>query len=458
MGPGGDRRNAGGGRAAGGCAGAETAAVASTADREEGEAGAAWWGGQVSTTDDASKYKWDVIESTTVKAIFTEEGFVSKVTNKNINTVGIIMEKSPFYAEAGGQVPDSGEIVVQLTDGRSVVLDVHDVQTYGGYILHTCALVDESESGLLDLHTGAVAEAKVDYEKRRDTAPNHTMTHVLNYALREILGNDVDQKGSLVSEEKFRFDFSFNRAVTSEELTKVEKIVNDVIKAELDVHSDVVALKDAMNIKGLRAVFGETYPDPVRVVSVGPKVEDLLADPKKPAWMGHSIEFCGGIHLSNTREAKAFVIVEETAVAKGIRRVSGVTGKEAIAAQKRARELIKGVSILSSTVTDISTGKSQGDALKLEAEIAALRVQVDESMVSQSVKNEMRSLLEQSGREIAAAKNKQLMAQVDVGIQKAKDQAAELSKKGVKAAVLIVDIGSDSKAIKRAVEEIKKVS
>lgn len=98
------------------------------------------------------------------------------------------------------------------------------------------------------------------------------MTHVLNYALRKTLGGDVDQKGSLVSDEKFRFDFSFNRAVNSEELSSLEEIVNQAIKEELNVYTEVVPLSDALAVQGLRAVFGETYPDPVRVVSVGPKV------------------------------------------------------------------------------------------------------------------------------------------------------------------------------------------
>ena len=98
------------------------------------------------------------------------------------------------------------------------------------------------------------------------------MTHVLNYALRKTLGSEVDQKGSQVSDEKFRFDFSFNRAVNSIELSAIEGIVNEVVKADVTVHTEVVALKDALAVQGLRAVFGETYPDPVRVVSVGPKV------------------------------------------------------------------------------------------------------------------------------------------------------------------------------------------
>jgi alanyl-tRNA synthetase len=111
----------------------------------------------------------------------------------------------------------------------------------------------------------------------RKVAPNHTMTHVLNYALRKILGGEVDQKGSSVSDEKFRFDFSWGRAVNSDELSSVEAIVNEAVKAELTVHTEVVALKDALAVQGLRAVFGETYPDPVRVVSVGPKVSITFA-------------------------------------------------------------------------------------------------------------------------------------------------------------------------------------
>jgi alanyl-tRNA synthetase len=156
-------------------------------------------------------------------------------------------------------------------DGKLIELDVLDVQTYGGYFLHTCTTFEDLDS-LKGLTVGSATEVKVDYKRRRQVAPNHTMTHVLNYALRKILGDDVNQKGSLVSEEKFRFDFSFNRAVNSEELSKMESIVNEVIKAELEVSTEVVPLKDALAVNGLRAVFGETYPDPVRVVSVGPKV------------------------------------------------------------------------------------------------------------------------------------------------------------------------------------------
>ena len=160
-------------------------------------------------------------------------------------------------------------------------------------------------------------------------APNHTMTHVLNYALRQIMGPEVDQRGSSVTEERLRFDFSSTRGLKTEEIVEVETIVNEVISSKLNVNAQVVPLEQAMEINGLRAVFGEVYPDPVRVISVGPTIEDILCDPKKADWTGSSVEFCGGTHLQNTGDAEAFVVTEETAVAKGIRRISAITGEVA---------------------------------------------------------------------------------------------------------------------------------
>lgn len=229
---------------------------------------------KVLPTEDSSKYLLDLNLKTVLKAIYTDKGFVSAI-DEEVSTVGIVLESSSFYAESGGQVADTGRITVTSGDGKLIELDVLDVQTYGGYFLHTCTTFEDLDS-LKGLTVGSATEVKVDYKRRRQVAPNHTMTHVLNYALRKILGDDVNQKGSLVSDEKFRFDFSFNRAVNSEELSKMESIVNEVIKAELEVSTEVVPLKDALAVNGLRAVFGETYPDPVRVVSVGPKVRIFI--------------------------------------------------------------------------------------------------------------------------------------------------------------------------------------
>lgn len=170
---------------------------------------------------------------------------------------------------------------------------------------------------------------------------NHTGTHVLNYALREVVGDGVEQKGSLVSNEKLRFDFSNKAQVGVAELAKIEQISNDYIAQNLVVYAKEVPLATAREINGVRAVFGETYPDPVRVVSVGVEVEELLADVKNPSWAKVSVEFCGGTHVQKTGDIKRLVIVEESGIAKGIRRIVAVTGEDAERVQKEAIEFGK---------------------------------------------------------------------------------------------------------------------
>jgi alanyl-tRNA synthetase len=123
---------------------------------------------------------------------------------------------------------------------------------------------------------------------------NHTGTHILNFALREILGDHIDQKGSLVAPTKLRFDFSHKAQVALDQMESVERICNSWIKKDVKVFSQEVDLRTAQEIAGVRAVFGEAYPDPVRVVSLGYEVSDIISDPQSPKWRGTSVEFCGG--------------------------------------------------------------------------------------------------------------------------------------------------------------------
>lgn len=169
---------------------------------------------------------------------------------------------------------------------------------------------------------------------------------MLNYALREVLGDGIDQKGSLVSAEKLRFDFSYRTGVTDEELEKIEKISTDYIRQNLEVYAEDVPLAIAREIEGVRAVFGETYPDPVRVVSVGVQVEELLRDVKNPEWRKVSIEFCGGTHVQKTGDIKDLIILEENGIAKGIRRIVAVTGEDAHEVQRIAAEFEKRINAL----------------------------------------------------------------------------------------------------------------
>lgn len=283
----------------------------------------AWLTAQgIGPTDDSSKYEWDITPPASIQAVYTAGGFRSPddPVTADDGTVGILLDKTTFYGEAGGQVADQGQL--DITDANGVVVAsvaVHDVQIFGGYVLH-CGTVVSGEVAV-----GATTVPSVDYERRRRVAPNHTMTHILNFALRQVLGNDVSQKGSLVNDDKLRFDFSHKKAMTPAQIHDVEAIVQESVRKGLPVYTQVMPLEDAKRIHGLQAVFGEVYPDPVRVVSVEHDIDDIRLDLENEQWSANSKEFCGGNHLSNTAEAEAFALIEETAVAKGIRRIVGVT-------------------------------------------------------------------------------------------------------------------------------------
>lgn len=170
---------------------------------------------------------------------------------------------------------------------------------------------------------------------------NHTSTHMLNHALRTVLGDGVDQQGSAVNPEDFRFDFSYSKPMSLEELSAVEKHVGELIRSDALVDSALVPLDEAKRIHGIRAMFGEVYPDPVRVVVVGASIKDVLADPESERWYRHSVELCGGTHLALASQAGAFVVVSEDAQGAGIRRLIGVTGDVAVRARADGQALLR---------------------------------------------------------------------------------------------------------------------
>jgi alanyl-tRNA synthetase len=282
----------------------------------------------VPKTDDSPKFGRDNITAE-IKAIYHNKKFLK--STKEVpegEQFGVLLDKTNFYAEQGGQEYDTGRLLV---DGEAEI-QVENVQVYGGYVLHTGFM----KYG--ELETGSKVIAEFDELRRNPIRNNHTGTHVLNYALREVLGDEVNQRGSLVAPEKLRFDFSHKAAVSDAELEKIEKLSTDYIHQNSEVFAKDVPLKDAREIRGVRAVFGETYPDPVRVVSVGVPVEDLLAEPKNEAWEKVSVEFCGGTHVKQTGEIKELIILEESGIAKGIRRIIAVTGQEAHEVQRIASD------------------------------------------------------------------------------------------------------------------------
>lgn len=282
----------------------------------------------VPKTDDSAKFGRENITAQ-VRRVYHKKQFLD--TTEGIpegEQIGLILDRTNFYAEQGGQENDTGKIII---DGVAE-LEVHDVQVYAGYVLHT----GHMKYG--HLSTGNEVLCEYDELRRWPIRNNHTGTHILNFALREVLGDGIDQKGSLVAEEKLRFDFSHRQAISDKELEEIEDHSTRYIRQNCQVYAKGVPLATAREIVGVRAVFGETYPDPVRVVSVGVEVEELLANVKNPEWTKVSVEFCGGTHVAKTADIKELIIIEESGIAKGIRRIIAVTGEDAYNVQRVAEE------------------------------------------------------------------------------------------------------------------------
>jgi alanyl-tRNA synthetase len=253
--------------------------------------------------------------------------------------LAIILDRTNFYAEMGGQIGDRGSLRVSPSPGTpgeggdGGVFDIEITRSVAGYVLH----IGRLRSGKIEVGQTVLAAVA---DSRRLVEKNHTATHLTNWALRQILGDGVQQKGSLVDAEKLRFDFSHPQAVSLDELNKVEQMTNAAIETKpLQVYAEEVPQEKALKINGLRAVFGEKYPPMVRVVSIGVPVADLLADPGNARWREYSIEFCGGTHLKSSSEAGRLAIVSEESVSKGIRRIVALTGDAATSARNEAKSL-----------------------------------------------------------------------------------------------------------------------
>ncbi len=225
----------------------------------------------------------------------------------------VVIETVPFYAESGGQVGDCGVVV----SGDNVMQVVDTKKTAAGQYILSCIV----ESG--SFYTNDTVTASVDKAKRMATARNHTCAHLLQAALRTVLGDHVHQAGSYVDPYRCRFDFSHFSAVTPDEIEKIEAIVNDAILMGIPVITEELPIEEARK-KGAMALFGEKYGDIVRVVQAG----DI------------STEFCGGTHLDNTAKAGLFKIVSESSVASGVRRIEAVTGFNVLSEYNKAKEVI----------------------------------------------------------------------------------------------------------------------
>ncbi|MEO1584578.1 MAG: alanine--tRNA ligase [Planctomycetota bacterium] len=398
----------------------------------------------IKPTDDAAKYGSASVRGR-VRAIWNGKNFDEHVDagGSGLRRVGVVLDKTNFYAEAGGQVADTGRLNVlgehrrDSGSHRQSEFRVESVQRFGEYVLH----VGIVKSG--EIRVGEEVECKVDRKRRGQIASNHTATHLVNLGLKRALGDGVAQKGSLVDDEKLRFDFSHSGPMTDDEVAQVESVVRDAIGADLVVDAETAPLSLARTVNGVRAVFGEAYPDPVRVVSIGARVAELTADPDRADWAGLSVEFCGGTHLGRTGEAGVFALVQETGVAKGIRRVEALTGVAAQAALATAAGL------------DTRIGEIEGLAdHEVAGAMGEVSAAIDGMVMSLSDKARLRGRLgglQERAKASAKAAAKQAAARaVDEARQLAESAAADL--RGV--VVGRVEAGDDRGALQAALKVV----
>jgi len=256
----------------------------------------------------------------------------------------VVLDATPFYAESGGQIGDRGDLsnslgIFQVEDTRRPLkgLIVHYGRISEGY-----------------LRLGDSVQANVVAQRREDTMRNHSATHLLHKALRDILGPQVEQRGSLVEPERLRFDFASSRPLTASELAQVDEQINRWIRADLPVHTNIMPLKEALQT-GAMALFGEKYEDQVRVVS-----------------MGSSIELCGGTHCASTGQIGIYITIQETSIAAGIRRIEALTGRGAEAYLRRRSSMVDALSAKLQTQPEMLESRVD----QLTQELTTLRRQV----------------------------------------------------------------------------------
>ena len=333
-----------------------------------------------------------------ITVLTTDTEIVEALTEDEKGTV--FVEETPFYATMGGQEGDKG--VIELGDARFVVEDT--IKLRGGKVGHVGRLT----KGMLK--TGDVVTLKVSAKDRADTCKNHSATHLLQKALKTVLGSHVEQKGSLVTPDRLRFDFAHFQAMTQEELAQVEAMVNEEIQAALPVVTEVMSIEDAKKT-GAMALFGEKYGDSVRVVSMG----------------DFSKELCGGTHVSNTGVITTFKIVSEAGIAAGVRRIEALTGDGVFGYYKEMEQKLAQIAALLKTTPAEAVDKIahlQAEGKELHSENESLKAK----LAQEAVGDVMNQVKEVKGTKLLAVS----VADVDMnGLRDLGDQLKEKLGEGV---------------------------
>ncbi len=311
------------------------------------------FGKEVPSTEFTGYRDWDrALTGARVTAIVAEGEQVEEIVS-GVEAI-VVLDRTPFYAEMGGQVADRGVI---FADGMG--FEVTDVQkNKGGKYMHYGKMTE----GVLKV--GDAVSAQIDPDRRRAVMRAHSATHLLDKALREVLGDHVHQAGSLVEPDRLRFDFTHFSAMTAQELARVSAMVNEAVLSGYDVVTQELPIEEAKK-KGAIALFGEKYGDTVRVVDMGG---------------GYSVEFCGGTHLDNTAKVGVFHISSEFSVASGVRRIEASTGRVSLEVMNRNQEML----FQSAAVLKAKPGELREKAEAAMAEMKALRQRVEKLMARQA--------------------------------------------------------------------------
>ena len=344
---------------------------------------------------------------------FKDEGKILHIAkSEGISGYEVIFDRTPFYAESGGQVADTGIITSGEFEGKVVnVVKKHDV------FIHQVEIV----KGIAPL-VGAEVKMKIDADRRKDIQRNHTATHILHKVLRENLGTHVEQSGSLVDDEKLRFDFSHYEAIEPEMIEKIEKSVNDIILSNLKVKIDFENIEDAKK-RGAMALFSDKYGDVVRVVEID----------------GYSIELCGGAHVKSTGEIGLFNIESESGIASGTRRITATTGHASLKYVNKLEEKLSKVAGMLKT-----DGKNVVDVVEKYIAEAKNIVKEYEQLQTKLVKYEINELLENVDEINGVKVLKAAFANKDVNELK---EIVDRGKEKLQSGIIILGTNNGGKAI-----------
>ncbi len=337
-----------------------------------------------------------------VEALFVNGEKVSSIMQDDKGQA--VLKSTPFYAESGGPVGDTGTLIC-----NGNIFEVQDTQKQGSVFIHHGVMINGS------LSEGDKVVAEIDEERRQAIVLNHSGTHLMHKALRLVLGDHVEQKGSLVTAERLRFDFSHSEPMTKQQIFEVERIVNYEIRLNAEAKADVMSMDDAVKL-GAIALFGEKYSDEVRVVNIG-----------------YSTELCGGVHVKRAGDIGLFKIISESGVAAGVRRVEAVTGAGAVAWVEERSQQLENIAAL---VKSPSTGAEEKVVQILE-KCRALEKELDQiksKLASQAGSDMVSEAIEVSGIKVLAANLE------GVDPKSLRDTVDQLKNKLGKAAVILATV------------------